>query len=260
MQNGYMLRVMMAALATLLAGTALAQQDMNMCGDPFRNHFGPFDYRTTFGENKDIVERHHFTAAVESLRAGNTSMGPGGDLEYTLNVFPNHHRALMSLMKFALREKSSHPGKVKFSIECRFDRAERFRPDDAMVKVIHGLYLLQTGKAPAAVAKLEEARALDSSNGNVLYNLGLAYFELKQYGKALEYAHQAYAAGFPLPGLKDKLQRAGQWREPVIQEIPTREAAAREGEASAAELEAPAAVNQPAERLDEQTSPPIPSP
>lgn len=221
---------LLAALLISSAGVASAQLGPEVCGDPFRNHYGPFDYRITTGEQRDIVERVHFTPVVESLRAGNTSMGPGGDLEYTLNVFPNHHRALMSLMKFALREKSNHPGKVRISVECRFDRAERFRPEDAMVKVILGLYLLQSGKPQPAVAKLEEAATLDSGNVNVYYNLGLAYVELKQYDKALKNAHLAYGAGFPLPGLRDKLQRAGKWQEP---------AAVRQEEGGSAAADAP---------------------
>ena len=204
--------VLMSAM--LFSGVLKAQVDGNSpCGDPFRNHYGPYDYRVTTPQQRAIVENVHFTPAVESLRAGNTSMGPGGDLEYTLNVYPNHHRALMSLMKFAVREKNVRPGGVKFSIECRFDRAERFRPDDAMVKVIHGLYLIQTGKTADAVSKLEQARVLDNNNANVHYNLGLAYFDLKKYEQSLASAHTAYAQGFPLPGLRDKLTRAGKWRE-----------------------------------------------
>ena len=93
-------------------------------------------------------------------------------------------------------------------------RAETFRPDDAMVKVIYGLFLMQAGRAKDAIAKLEAARDLDTQNANVHYNLGLAYADLKQYDKALESAHRAYGAGFPLPGLKNKLKRAGKWREP----------------------------------------------
>ena len=93
-------------------------------------------------------------------------------------------------------------------MDCWFDRAERFRSDDPMVKVIHGMYLHQTGKSAEAVAKLEAARQLDSQDANLDYNLGLAYFDVGHYEKALQSAHRAYAAGFPLPGLREKFAAA----------------------------------------------------
>lgn len=218
----------------VISGLSLAQgQTGSPCGDPFRNHYGPYDYRVTTPQQRAIVENVHFTPAVESLRSGNTSMGPGGDLDYTLNVYPNHHRALMSMMKFAVRERNARPGGVQFTIECRFERAERFRPDDAMVKVIHGLYLIQTSKPADAISKLEQARELDSNNANVHYNLGLAYFDLKKFDQALASAHTAYAQGFPLPGLRDKLKRAGKWREPtpVVETAPPEPAAPESADA-----------------------------
>jgi hypothetical protein len=51
------------------------------------------------------------------------------------------------------------------------------------------------------------------------------YFDLKDYDKSLEHAQIAYAQGFPLPGLKHKLQKAGKWREPppVAAKTPTSE-------------------------------------
>jgi tetratricopeptide (TPR) repeat protein len=74
--------------------------------------------------------------------------------------------------------------------------------------------LLRSGKKAEAVAKLEEGAALDERDANIQYNLGLAYFDVGQYEKALKSAHRAYAAGFPLPGLREKLKRAGKWRAP----------------------------------------------
>lgn len=191
-----------------------AQLGAMACG-PLENHYGPFDYRRSSAANLELVEGTHFTPAVENLIKGNTSLGPGGDLTYTLNVFPNHHRALMSMMKLALREKRSRPTESQRSMECWFDRGERYAPDDAMVKIIHGLYLTKTGKLDAARTKLDEARALGLMDANGYYNLGLGYFDLQAYDKALESAHAAYAQGFPLPGLRDKLRRAGKWQDPA---------------------------------------------
>lgn len=214
---GWYLSVLWLLLCTL--GVAHAEEMVLGCGDPFHNHFGPFDYRVAKATDISMVERVHFTPKVESLQGGNTSMGPAGDLGYTLNVFPNHHRALMAMAKYAIREKSSRPGDSKISIECRFIRAEQFRPDDAVVKMIHGVYLLQSGHPESSVQKLEEALKLEPGNGNTLYNLGLAYLELRSYDKALSAAHHAYALGFNLPGLKAKLERAGQWREATAEEL-----------------------------------------
>lgn len=188
------------------------------CGS-LQSHYGPFDYRVTTPGDLAVVERVHFTPKVENLVGGNTSISPGGDMGYTLRVFPNHHRALMAAMKLAEKEKTDKPRELGYSVACYFDRAERFKPDDAMVKTIHGIYLIRSGKPQAGKEKLEAALSLAGGNANIYYNLGLAYFDMKQFDKSLESAHQAYALGFPLPGLRDKLKRAGKWHDRVVKTI-----------------------------------------
>ncbi|PKO55841.1 MAG: hypothetical protein CVU28_05040 [Betaproteobacteria bacterium HGW-Betaproteobacteria-21] len=91
-----------------------------------------------------------------------------------------------------------------------------------MVKVIYGNYLIKSGKAEKAIAQFQAAIGDAGEDANVYYNLGLAYIELKKYDLALENAHMAYRLGFPLPGLKNRLQRAGAWREAPVgsAEIP----------------------------------------
>jgi len=203
--------VMMVLLA-LSSHALFAQEDPAALGcGTLQNAYGPFDYRTDKGR-LGIVEKFHFGPGQETL---SNKVGLGGNIDYTLRAFPNHHRALMSMMKLGFRERTSKPKGADYTIKCYMVRAEAFRPDDAMVKVIHGLYLIQSGAAQEAVAKFEQARELDSNNANVHYNLGLAYFDLKKYELALESAHVAYAQGFPLMGLRDKLKRAGKWRDPV---------------------------------------------
>ena len=67
---------------------------------------------------------------------------------------------------------------------------------------------------------MEEARRLSGDSPNVNYEkLGLAYFELKDYDKALEAAQKAYGAGFELPGLRNKLQEAGVWKPLGIRKV-----------------------------------------
>jgi Flp pilus assembly protein TadD len=182
------------------------------CGD-LKNHFGPYDYRRDKAQLVP-VEHNHFDAEVENLVRGKNSTLVG-DIQYTLHAFPNHHRALRSVARlvgrFPGREKV--PG-MAYSVPCYFDRAIRFSPDDGAVRMIYAFYLAKNGKPSEAVTQLKEAEKLVGDNANLHYNLGLAYVDLKDYDNALAHAHRAYQLGFPLPGLKNKLERAGKWRNP----------------------------------------------
>ena len=101
---------------------------------------------------------------------------------------------------WSLKVKQNPAPGGKYTVECWFDRAIRFAPDDAMVKVVYGIYLIKRGKPQEAVGQLEAALAAAGDNANVHYNLGLAYVDLKRYDKALDSAHAAYRLGFPFPG------------------------------------------------------------
>lgn len=202
--------LLIAAALAGASGLAGAQQNPAAMGcGGLGNNYGPFDYRTD--KNKlGVVEQFHFDSGVENLSRGKSST-LGGDIDYTLRAFPNHHRALMAMMTLAQRENTDRPRGANYSVECYMVRAEAFQPNDAMVKVIHGLYLMRRGATEQAVEKLEAAQAAGAANANVHYNLGLAYVKLKQYDKALVSARRAYELGFPLPGLRNQLKRAGKW-------------------------------------------------
>lgn len=193
-----------------LCGPSLAQENA-ACGD-FKSGYGPFDYRTASLKDKEIVERHHFTADVENLRRGESGT-LGGDLSYTLRAFPNHPRALLSMMKLGEKAKTEQPRGAAYTVECFFERATRFAPDDGTARLLAGIYLSKKGRKQEAIKQLEIAQELAGQDANIHYNLGLAYFDLKNYEKALLHAQKAYALGFPLPGLRDKLKGAGKWRE-----------------------------------------------
>jgi tetratricopeptide (TPR) repeat protein len=172
-----------------------------------------YDY--TNGENREYlsrVEQHHFTPNVEALRSGNSAT-IGGELSYTLMMFPNHHRALAALGNFTLKEKTLKPYGAKYSVECFFDRAIRFKPTDAMVRMVYGNYLLKAGQTDKATEQLQMAADLQPENPTINYNLGLLYVQKKDYEQARTYAKKAYELDFPLPGLKNQLIKAGKWED-----------------------------------------------
>lgn len=198
----------------LICSHSSADVNDYVCG-PLQNAYGPYDYRS----NKDklrVVEAYHLTPEVVNLVAGSTGM-VGGDLDYTLRASPNHHIALMAMVRLGEKQKSVKPGGAKYTVECYLQRAVRFSNDDENVRIIYAYYLSKAGKRTDALNQLDVAAQIGSDSANENYNMGLIYYNLKEYDKALTYAHKAYSFGFPLPGLRDKLKRAGKWTEPVVQ-------------------------------------------
>ena len=204
-----------AAVALSLHGTSVGQSQRPMAASPrlcgaLENAFGPFDYRTVDAQSKHLIEKEHFTPPVETLRAGR-SAPLGGEIDYTLRAIPNHPRALMAMVRLGDRHKSTQPHGARYPVECYFDRAVRFAPDDPMVRVLYGDYLAKRGRSSEARQHLTVAEANGSDNAQVVYNLGLVYVELKDYEKAVGFAKKAKEMGIQFTGLQQKLQRAGKW-------------------------------------------------
>ncbi len=202
--------------AIFTSAPASAQGLGSTCGSvlPSAGQFGPFDYRTDRGNHLSLVEQGHFTPEVEALIRGANSRTPAGDLDYTLRAFPNHHRALIAMMKYGERTRSPQPAGANYTVECYFDRAVRFRPDDSIVRMIYATFLSGRSRRPEAIQQLEQATANAGDNPFTQYNIGLVFFDLKEYDRALVQAHKAIALGFPQTALRDQLHAAGKWTEP----------------------------------------------
>ncbi len=206
-------------LASILLGLAPGTMLSALASDgacppvaPTPGQFGPFDYNDpdNKGHNLQIVEQYHFSPSVQLLAHGESG-SVGGDLDYVLRAFPNHPGALNSMANLAIKEKKDRPNGAHFTVGCYFERAFGFAPSDAVIHMIYANYLYQIHKDNAALEQDAEAEKLDPQNANILYNEGLLYFNLKDYDKSLAYAQKAYAAGFPLPGLRNKLEKIGKW-------------------------------------------------
>jgi hypothetical protein len=202
------------SLGTLLATSVFqpvrAQEwtgtDLNNTPCRIGQGFGPYDYTDPIDvkENLDIVERNHFTREVETLVRGITG-SVYGDIDYTIRAFPNHHRALYALVNLQLRRDTSLPTRP----ECYLDRAVRFKPDDPQVYLIYAIYLHRLGELDAALVKYKRAQELAPENPDVHYNMGLLFIDTRDFEQAKEHAMQAYAANYPLSGLRNRLKKHG---------------------------------------------------
>ncbi len=178
-----------------------------------RGAYGPFDYTKRSqipSHNLNIVEGAHFTPEVESLVRGNTTSLPYGDIAYTLQAWPNHHRALYAISRYHLRLKLQNKN-IPIAAECWFQRALIYSSEDATTYMLYGSYLQKSNKPQSAKTNYLKALELEPENQLFHYNYGLLLVELKQYDKAREHAKAAYRKPLPLSGLRDKLKKAGYW-------------------------------------------------
>jgi len=208
----------------IFTNSASAQYVSQECGS-LDNGFGPFDYTDPShlvkqpGETiskREIVERVHFTREVENLISGFEVRDPLADLDYTLRAFPNHHRALSSMANYHILKKTQKLD--GYSIDCWFERAITFRSDDALVRVVYAIYLIKTGKNEKALVQYQDAVKLQPDSADAQYGIGLMYTNMGNYDLAFEHADRAYELGYPLPGLRNRLIKAGAWKQKLDEE------------------------------------------
>jgi tetratricopeptide (TPR) repeat protein len=194
----------------LTSSAALAQE----CGS-LDNAYGPYDYSNPQhrAELLPIVEGAHFDQNVRNLK-GAVYRNKGdervpGDIDYTLRAFPNHHVALDAMGRYFLLHRNESLTVGRYTPECWFERAMRFKPDDGVVRVVYGIFLYRQGKLQPALEMYKQALELAPESAEAHYNIGLLYLDLGQLDLATSHASRAYELGFPLPGLRRKLASVG---------------------------------------------------
>jgi Tfp pilus assembly protein PilF len=190
---------------TVCCGPAIAGCDMSTTENTWHAGLDVNDDSAYVKSQVRLVEQFHFSADVEMLRAGSTGMLPH-DLEYTLNSIPNHYRALAAYSTWEL--KNPQPARARErSAECWFQRAINFRPDDPQLHTLFGTFLHRAGRLAEAGAEYETAEKMGSNSAELFYNRGLLELDRGNVDVARSYAERAYALGYPLPGLRNKLER-----------------------------------------------------
>jgi tetratricopeptide (TPR) repeat protein len=181
---------------------------------------GNYDYYASGGtELLRNVERYHVGPGEQKLRSRQYQYAYG-DFTFILHYFPNHPQALMLIAQTCDRWKSPH-----CDLAETFEKAIAVNPTAPGTWVVQGIVQSRAKQWPAAIASLKRAVELDPRSLNGHYNLGLAYLETGQFELANQHAQRAYALGAPVPGLRDRLKRAGHWR-PADPETATLEAPA----------------------------------
>jgi len=179
--------------------------------------YGPYDYlqRDKYAHELWLVDSTHFHKDIENLidktrRTGDTQ----GDLHYTLNAWPNHHRALLSVIRYQIKlnNKLMRPIPLTSPPECYLQRAMNYSPKDPVPHSFMGYYLEKIGHLEQAIKHYENALTISPNNSKIEYSYSLLLIKLKQYDKALSQAKNAYQHGNPPSGLRNKLIKLGVWK------------------------------------------------
>jgi tetratricopeptide (TPR) repeat protein len=209
-------------IAALLFGsqeTALAS-----CGTlASTSSTGRHDYRDPKARARflNMVESHHFRPEIESLTDSRAVRFVARDISYTLNVFPNHHRALDTMSRLSIKVGSEQPDGSNHDVICWFQRAAAWRPDDGMVRMVLGVHLQRIGKTADAIKHTEAALRLEPGNARIQYQLGLLYLSAGDLDNAERYGHEAYAGGYTNGELIDALKKKGRWNPSNASQQPS---------------------------------------
>jgi tetratricopeptide (TPR) repeat protein len=207
--------LVLLAVGTLAWGAAGAEEAVEGCDYAYGSDRAPNDYRArdATSQNKwDVadVKRNHLDPAVNSMRAGNYSRGVMADIDFILRYWPNYYPALQALITYDLAGGLSYEFQ---STACYISRARNFFPDDPKVMLADAYYAWKKGNKERAGKIYQQVLTVVPDSADAHYNLGLLYFEQGEFEKASQHARAAYAAGYPLDALRQKLQKKGYWQE-----------------------------------------------
>ena len=127
---------------------------------------------------------------------------------FVFNRMPKEHpmyAEVATQLGLTIRERKDNNGAMRY-----FDEAISTHPDYPGAYQAKALVYRDLKKyGDARDVLLQGNQATDGKSPDIQYFLGLVLIDLKDYGTAREYAIKAYGLGYPLPGLRDKLARAG---------------------------------------------------
>jgi tetratricopeptide (TPR) repeat protein len=162
---------------------------------------------------------HHYCYALVSFGKAMTATSKAdrvfhlgdalGDAKFTLDrikmtdAFAPDAVALYAQIQFELGHAEQ--------AEAALTQVMNAQPESDRPYLILSSIMRQKGDVSGAMNLLEKGNSMTHlKSAEINYALGLMYFDRHDYKSARECAARAYALGYPLPGLNNKLKRVGQ--------------------------------------------------
>jgi tetratricopeptide (TPR) repeat protein len=184
------------------------------CDNKIKGH----DYRVNDKATNRLrrqVEGAHFTISVQKGLRGNSG-SIEADLEYVLNKFPNHPKALLVAANNQLKPGYLGYNKLRRDRkwpkkECYFRSAILRAPDDPVIHLVIAIFYHQQGNLEVAARHYKNSIEINPNNPEAQYNYGLLLLDNDEHQMAMKHAEIAYRLGYPLEGLKNRLVELNAW-------------------------------------------------
>jgi len=177
------------------------------------------NWRSRIGD-QTFLGMHHFCSSIHYLNRAKAQRNPDqkkfllttaqDEVSFSLRsadqssiIYPD------IVISFALikREQGDPQAAV-----TQLQRLIEVQPQSARAYVALAMMHKQLKQLPAArEALIKGNTVMEGNSSDIQYNLGLINLELGDVSEAVENAKKAYALGYPLPWLKDKLRSMGKW-------------------------------------------------
>ena len=158
-----------------------------------QGYTGPFqDYFTAdkaYGSYLSIVESAHVATVSRSMIQARLDSALG-DIQYTLNRFPNHPVSLQQLSMVAQLTKNTTLA------TSYFERAVGLYPQYALTRAQYGLFLVSINNVDAGIEKLNQSIEIEPQLPAGYAGLAHAYAKKGNMTKAREAAGKARELGF----------------------------------------------------------------
>lgn len=197
-----MKKILICIFITLSAITNIYAQT----NDPLNNNY----YGKLTPQLKQLLmlnEQHHLDKAIKNAQSGKIHRYQYAihDFQYILYRWPNHPKALVGATDVLL--KLDRIG----DIENMYDKAIKASSDTPETYVLFANYLYKTKDYNKAKENYLRATQLNPNYAEAHYNLGITYLAQKKEQQAVKSAKMAYQLGYPLPGLRIRLEKLNLW-------------------------------------------------
>lgn len=178
--------------------------------DNWRNQVGAYSWEHMHHYCAGLAYLYRARAEIDSDKRREILRSASREAGYTYNwLLERPGQALFSEVSIAMAMIEAERGRFTRGVDYLNAALAASPRDEKLYLAMASVRSKEKKPDLAKEALLRGEEATSGRSAEISYYLGLVSLELGQVDAAEDYARKAYAAGYPLPGLKKKLAAAG---------------------------------------------------